>query len=54
MAHLLHMALLGSILAIFFALIAAERGRRLRFGLMAAGGLVGGAVILAFLMGLAS
>ena len=54
MAHLLHMALLASILAIFFALIAGERGRRLRFGLMTAGGLVGGAVILAFLMGLAS
>ena len=50
MAHLLHMTLLGSILAVFFALLSAERGHRLRFGLIAAGAMIGGATLVALLM----
>ena len=50
-SHLFHMILFAGLLSSFFAvLLRYERRERIKFGLMMWGGLVGGALILAFLM----
>ncbi len=50
-SHLFHMVLFAALLSAFFAvLLRSETRERVRFGLIMWGGLVGGALILAFLM----
>ncbi len=50
-SHLFHMLLFAGLLSSFFSvLLRREKRERIKFGLIMWGGLVGGALILAFLM----
>jgi hypothetical protein len=50
-SHLFHMLIFSGLLSSFFAvLLRSEKRDRLKFGLLMWGGLVAGALILAFLM----
>jgi len=50
-SHLFHMVLFAALLSAFFSvLLRHEKRDRIKFGLIMWGGLVGGALILAFLM----
>ena len=50
-SHLFHMLLFAGLLSAFFSvLLRREKRERIKFGLLMWGGLVGGALFLAFLM----
>ncbi len=50
-SHLFHMLIFAGLLSAYFAvLLRDEKRERIRFGLFLWGGLVGGALVLAFLM----
>ena len=50
-SHLAHLLLYSTLVASFFSLLVhAERRRRIRFGLIAWTAMVGGAILLAWLM----
>ncbi len=50
-SHLLHLVLYSTLVATFFAVLTRDsRRERLRFGLWLWGGMVGGAIVLAYLM----
>jgi len=50
-SHLFHMLLFAGLLSAFFSvLLRREKRERIKFGLLMWGGLVGGAIILAFVM----
>ncbi|NIM01550.1 MAG: hypothetical protein GTN89_12000 [Acidobacteria bacterium] len=50
-SHLFHMLLFAGLLSAYFAvLLRDDKRERIRFGLLLWGGLVGGALALAFLM----
>ena len=50
-SHLFHMLIFSALLSAFFAvLLRREKRERVKFGLMMLAGLLGGALILAFIM----